>query len=239
MVVYYREAGKDKLSSSSYCFISDSLHHSTSAVYEFQKKLVSDLKLKFPSLKKIHYFSDGCGGQYKNRFNFSNLCNHEADFGVKAEWNFFATSHGKNPCDGIGGTLKRMAYKQSLRAIDSKFILNATDFYEFVNAHSSINSIFVPTKDIHATERFLESRFSKALTVEGTKSYHKIIPISQFQLKAFHTSKDEDYIIHDIYTGEVNPENIDSSAPLDSLLVGSYMSCLYEKKCYIAIIESV
>ncbi|ESO09020.1 hypothetical protein HELRODRAFT_168952 [Helobdella robusta] len=30
------------------------------------------------------------------------------DFGLKAEWHFFATSHGKSPCDGIGGTTKRL-----------------------------------------------------------------------------------------------------------------------------------
>jgi hypothetical protein len=31
---------------------------------------------------------------------------HLEDFKVRGEWHFFATSHGKGPCDGIGGTLK-------------------------------------------------------------------------------------------------------------------------------------
>ena len=31
----------------------------------------------------------------KNRKNFINLCHHEDDFGVPAEWHFSATSHGK------------------------------------------------------------------------------------------------------------------------------------------------
>ena len=32
-----------------------------------------------------------------------------ADHQVTAAWNFlFATSHGKSPCDGIGGTIKRL-----------------------------------------------------------------------------------------------------------------------------------
>ena len=33
------------------------------------------------------------------------------------EWIFFATSHGKSPCDGIGGTLKRVAYQESLKQV--------------------------------------------------------------------------------------------------------------------------
>ena len=44
-----------------------------------------------------------------------NTCFHEEDFGVSAEWHFFATSHGKGPCDGIGGTTKRLATKVSLQ----------------------------------------------------------------------------------------------------------------------------
>ena len=81
-------------------------------LYQFQKELTDDLKKRLPSIKKIHYFSDGCAGQYKSKYAFNNLCNHEADFGIAAEWNFFATSHGKNPCDGIGGNLKLTAYNR-------------------------------------------------------------------------------------------------------------------------------
>ena len=65
--------------------------------------------------KKIFYFSDGAAAQYKNRKNFANLAYHEEDYGVPAEWHFFATSHGKGPCDGIGGTVKRLATKASLQ----------------------------------------------------------------------------------------------------------------------------
>ena len=46
---------------------------------------------------------------------FLNLCHHNEDFGMDAEWNFFATSHGKGPCDGLGGTVKRLAAKASLQ----------------------------------------------------------------------------------------------------------------------------
>ena len=66
-------------------------------------------------LKKIIYFSDGAASQYKNRKNFSNLCHHELDFGIKAKWHFSATSHGKGACNGLGGTVKRLAARASLQ----------------------------------------------------------------------------------------------------------------------------
>ena len=53
-------------------------------------------------LRKLIYFSDGVSSQYKNRKNFSNLCIHKSDFDLDVEWNFFATAHGKNACDGVG-----------------------------------------------------------------------------------------------------------------------------------------
>ena len=42
-----------------------------------------------------------------------NLMKHRDDFALNAEWNFLATSHGKNACDGVGGTVKRLADMQA------------------------------------------------------------------------------------------------------------------------------
>ena len=94
--------------------VSDSLVHDTIAVSYFQKRLLSAIKGKVEP-KKIFYFSDGAAAQYKNRKNFANLAYLEEDYRVPAEWHFFATSHGKGPCDGIGGTVKRLATKASLQ----------------------------------------------------------------------------------------------------------------------------
>jgi hypothetical protein len=65
--------------------------------------------------KKTVYFSDGSEAQYKNRKKLLNIACHNEDFGVPAEWHFFATSHGKSACDGVVGTLKRLAAKVSLQ----------------------------------------------------------------------------------------------------------------------------
>ena len=79
---------------------------------EFTQQLLGNIKVTHPSLTKGHYYSDGCAGQYKNRYNIINLCHHK---GLLAEWHFFATSHGKTACDGIGGTAKRLTLNASLQ----------------------------------------------------------------------------------------------------------------------------
>ena len=89
------------------CVISDCRDHTTVTVLAFLKVVLTYLKNEYQSVKKIHYFTDGCAGQYKNKNNFINLCCHKDDFGLDVEWNFFATSHGKSACDGIGGTVTK------------------------------------------------------------------------------------------------------------------------------------
>ena len=64
------------------------------------------IKKNLPHITFAEYFSDGCAGEYKNYKNFLNLTHHELDFNVGAAWSFFATSHGKSPCDGVGGVVK-------------------------------------------------------------------------------------------------------------------------------------
>ena len=98
-------------------------------------KLIDFLKVKFRNINKITYFSDGCAAQYKNCKNFVNLCHHRSDYGISAEWHFFATSHGKGPCDGIGGTVKHNATRASIQRPNDKLILTPRQFYDCVWGH--------------------------------------------------------------------------------------------------------
>ena len=47
--------------------------------------------------------------------NFINLCHHQQDFNMNAEWIFFATSHGKSSCNGVEGFVKRYFVKRTLQ----------------------------------------------------------------------------------------------------------------------------
>ena len=58
---------------------------------------------------------------------------------LSAEWVFFATSHGKSPCDGTGGTVKRVICQESLKQITTGQILDVNLMYSFCKA--KINGI--------------------------------------------------------------------------------------------------
>ena len=118
-----------------------------SLVHQMQKECIEQVKKKIQGLTKIIHFSDGCAAQYKSRKNFLNLCHHTTDFSVAAEWVFFATSHGKCPCDGIRGTIKRTATKASLQQPYKGQILSSAQLFEFCreNIHG-IDFILFPKK---------------------------------------------------------------------------------------------
>ena len=61
-----------------------------------------------------------------------NLCYHKTDFGCQAEWHFYATSHRKGPCDGIGGTVKHLAAKASLQRPYSSQIMTPRQLFDWV-----------------------------------------------------------------------------------------------------------
>jgi hypothetical protein len=74
----------------------------------------------------------------KTEENLPNITFRNEDFGVTAEWHFLATSHGKSACDGVGGTLKRLAAKASLQRPYNDQIITPHQLYEW--AQSSIHN---------------------------------------------------------------------------------------------------
>ena len=57
--------------------------------------------------------------------NFMYLFSHKHDFGISAEWVFFATRYSKSPCNSIGGAIKMTCSQlQRLRSSLSNQILD-------------------------------------------------------------------------------------------------------------------
>jgi hypothetical protein len=171
-VVYYKDR---KIEHLNFAAISDTKDHKNETVYAFLHQLVKYLKEEIANLKHIFYFSDGAASQYKNRKNVINLRYHFEDFGVTAEWHFFATSHGKGPCDGVAGAMKRLARRESLQG---KFITNPKQFYEWAynKFRESIKIVYVSKEDIAAVIQRHVKRFSDAPEVQGISEAHAVIP---------------------------------------------------------------
>lgn len=177
VVIYYKEKDDDELKHCSFMGISDCLKHDTVGVHMFQVELIKFLKEKFHEISKVIYFTDGARSQFKNKKSFANLANHFEDFGIQADWHFFATAHGKGPSDGLGGQVKRLARLASLKMGSESHIISPNDFYVWVRDNVlNVHSVFCCQADYDYTAEKLSVRFEDAKRVVGTASYHCVLP---------------------------------------------------------------
>ena len=184
-----------------------------------------------PEVKKVKYFSDGAASQYKNFKNFSNLMRHESDFKLAAEWHFFATSHGKSVCDGIGGTIKRLASRKSLQAATADHILTPQDLFAWASLNvTGIKCFFVSSAEVSRFVDEQEKRFKSAKKVTGTRSHHCFLPAADGNLLISRISGDENKT-----TVKLN----DTVTDINSWVQGSYVAAVYDRKWYIGIITEV
>ena len=220
------------------CFISDDLNHDTSFVYEVICQTIKFAKYSISNnVKRCLYFSDGCAGQYKNCKNFMNLCLHKKDFQIDCSWSFFATSHGKSPCDGLGGTLKRLAARASLQRPTTEQILSAEQLLEFCQKEvPGIKVFFISKLSMESVRKNLKGRFDLTNTLPGTQSYHEFNPISETVMAAKRVSVDKEYAIqYDLVKGkECLPEE-DSI----KIKISDFIVCYYDEEIWIGLVDDL
>lgn len=73
---------------------------------------------------------------------------------MQAEWNFFASFHGKNACDGIGGITKRETTRVSLQRPYSNQILTPKDMFDYCSQNiSGVTYQYVSSREIEGNEK--------------------------------------------------------------------------------------
>ena len=196
VVIYYKNENNE-LVHRCLCVISDDLDHDTSFVNKLQELVCDYIKREMPEITSIEYWSDGCAGQYKSFKNMMNLCLHKEDFGLEATWYFFATSHGKSPCDGIGGTVKRKIARTSLQRPVSDQILTFAAVEKFCSESlTSITFFSIYKNEMVPVRERLNKRYLNGDTIPGTRSCHQFEPVSSNVIRAKQLSDDATYLIN-------------------------------------------
>ena len=168
-VVYYR-SGTGDLEHKSYAVISDDLRHDKQSVYAFNKAILKEVK-KFTQVNKVHYWSDGAGSQFKNKYNLSSLLFHEQDFGAKATWSFFETAHGKGPVDGVGAEVKRAVWRSILQ--DKEVVSSPLEFHRVAQkVCNKVSPLYVPQAEVNNQTEKLKERWNGCRTIPHTHAIH-------------------------------------------------------------------
>ena len=148
---------------------SDNLTHSKDTVIAYVDTLLEDIPSQY---NEVSIWTDGPASQFKNRYIAASIPVLEKKHNVTIHWNFFATSHGKGPVDGIGGSVKRQAWM----AVKNRHALvtNAASFTDAVKLNSSVEVIEVTSSDIDRRNKSLNISevFTNAPPVSGITSSH-------------------------------------------------------------------
>ncbi len=232
VALYHMKDGK--LHCESICVISDDMEHDTCVVYKVQEEVVKYLKRELPDVKDILYFSDGCAGQYKNFKNIINLCHHYIDFGITARWAFFATSHGKSPCDGIGGTVKRLVARASMqRPLDDQ-ILSMKKIFEYCELNiKGVKFMKVTKIDMTPIRPMLFSRFENGKTIPGTRSYHHFSPLSEGEVSYKRVSEDEAEAGKFKFFDTVMPDQV------SNVKIMEFIACQYDSFWWVGLVQEI
>ena len=236
-VCYFREknpAGELLVSKHiSFCFLSSETVHNVPMVYAMQTKLVNLLKDRVPGLVKVEYITDGCAEQYKNFKTFSNIVYHFNDLGVICVWSFYATSHGKSACDGLGGCVKRYTANESLRRPASNGITDVQTMKDycqktFTDIHFEITS----KDDIDSATKTMTKRVEMSSTLDGTRSYHYFEHLGNGRIGAKIISDDEMF--------EIKVDHVPIlGLSMTDFHLGDYVAFVYDQKWYVGLILSL
>ena len=98
-----------------------------------------------------------------------NLCHPKSDIGQNARCVFFATRYCKQPCDVIGGTVKRLLSNNSLKRDVKDQILSLGGMFQFLKGkNQNIIVEFIFKADLNNTTVILNNG-------GNSKSRHKMI----------------------------------------------------------------
>ena len=89
--------------------ISPDLVHDAAAVEQFENVYLDHLSASGVDITHHVIASDGAASQFKSKKPFFNLTKTSEENGHTTQRVFFGSRHGKNVCDGLGGTIKSCA----------------------------------------------------------------------------------------------------------------------------------
>ena len=184
VVTYYKDSD-NILQHTSRVYISDTAAHTSGTVYAFMKVITDHIKRDHPETKCIHYVTDSPTSQYRNQYTMYITAYHEKYFGIKASWQYFEAGHGKGPCDGVGGTTKRLADSAVKR--QTVIIQNAEDFYNWGKCQESqIKYDFVPQSKCDDARNELQGMKTKQ--IKGTIDIHSVVTLGLGEIAVRNTS---------------------------------------------------
>ena len=124
--------------------VSDVRDHDKTTVTAYTMTILDIVTDIYPHVEKhSNFFTDGPSSQYKNKYIFAltYLLQQKYERNINdIYWHYFATSHGKGPCDSLGGNAKGIVTRKLLA--DKDLVVDNAEFFVRLFCHQ------VPPSDV-------------------------------------------------------------------------------------------
>lgn len=169
----------------------------------------------------ISIWSDGPASQFKNRFVAAALDTLQEAHKIHIEWNFFSTSHGKGPVDGIGGSAKRFVMQKVRNRQNA--VTNASSFVAAASTMENVCVTEVSSMEITRRNEKLNLKdvFSQATPITAIAKMH-FLKVVNDEVVSHILTKDN--------TDRVDNEDVVTQGSDKSIEVGDWYIVQYEGK---------
>ena len=170
MVIHYRD-DTDTLQHISIVGVTEERSHTIATTMAFIQSIQIKVKAILPKLNTVPCITDSPSSQYRNKTVVALLANHKKMFGTAASWQWLEAGHGKGPCDGVGGSVKKMAEN----AVKAGAIISDTNtfFSHFTSINSTMEFVRVTTNDVIKCRTIINKW--KITAVNGLLSAHAMV----------------------------------------------------------------
>lgn len=143
-------------------------------------------------------------------------------------WNFFATSHGKGAVDGVGATLKSLAWR-NIKS-ESVSITDALSFVTNIQRLSKVKIIYIPVKRIQEFKSFLDMFWSDVDLLPNTQKCHAFVVHNDF-IVCKTVSSDDDGCVYNLQLASTQSimKDVREMAKYN---IGDIVIVLYNKQHY-------
>lgn len=154
----------------SFVSISPNNDHNPGAIWAHLQPVIDHVKITFPKVNVLHFFSDGPTTQYRQKKNFFQVGQLLQQNGfLYGTWSFFEAAHGKGAADGVGGAIKRLLDQE---VSHGNSVIDATSAINILKDITNIQLFYVSDSDIKEKQSQIPENL---VPIPGTMRMHQII----------------------------------------------------------------
>ena len=185
--------------------VSNQTVHERNIAFSCNVLLIKFNKNHFPSVEKVHFWSDGFSSQCRSQYVFRSFSYFPIN--LELTWNYGEAHHFQRPHDGAGGAIKRKIFPDV--TAQKVVIQNSSHFCSYASNVSHVNMIYLDKSEVQIPD------VNDSSYVPGTLKVHQVKRVDENTVEFYCNSqykKSSEMLSNITYIGNVNIDSANNRA---------------------------